>query len=347
MPRPQMISDCRPKISVVVPVFNAEETIEEAIESLLQQELQDFELIVVNDGSTDQTGQVVDRLAGRDRRVRLICEPRRGIAETLNRGVEEAKGSYVARMDADDSSLPQRLRLQSGFLDRNRHIGLVASRVIFGGEHDSNRGYASYVQWSNSVLDTKEIALQRFVEAPIVHPSVMFRRELVDQFGGYQPGDFPEDYELWLRWLDKGVLMQKLPEPLLIWNDGSSRLSRTDPRYERERFFEIKAPYLARWLESNNPFHPAIWLIGAGRTARRRAQKLEEAGIEIAAYVDIDPKKVGRAIQGRPVIHRKDLPPPGVCFLLSYVGSRGARREIRQFVEECGYRMGNDFLLAA
>ena len=141
--------------------------------------------------------------------------------------------------------------------------------------------------------------------------------------------------------------MQKLSESLLVWNDGSNRLSRTDPRYDRERFFEVKSSYLARWLKSHNRFHPDIWLIGAGRTARRRARSLESAGVDIAAYVDIDPRKVGKSIGGRPVVHRDNLPPPGEYFLVSYVGSRGARREIQRFLEKRGYGMGDHFLLAA
>ena len=102
--------------------------------------------------------------------------------------------------------------------------------------------------WTNGLLTHEEIALARFVESPLAHPSVMFRRSLVERWGGYAEGAFPEDYELWLRWLDAGVRMEKLADPLLIWNDSPTRLSRRDPRYAAEAFYRVKARYLARWL---------------------------------------------------------------------------------------------------
>lgn len=338
---------CSPKVSVVMPVFDAAETVKQAIASILNQRMCDFEFIIVDNGSTDCTLEVLDELARSDSRIRVLHEPKRGIASALNRGIEEARGQYIARMDADDESMAERFERQVLFLDQNSDIGLVASRVIFGGNPRLNRGYAAYVKWSNSVRSVEDIDLQRFVEAPVVHPTVMFRRELIASHGGYRQGDFPEDYELWLRWLERGTRMYKLREPLLIWNDRPERLSRTDPRYDRERFFEIKGAYLARWLQSSNPFHPVVWLIGAGRRARRRVRSLEREGIKIAGFVDVDPKKVDREISRRPVVHRDVLPPPGSRFLLSYVASRGAREDIRNHLEGLGYRLGRDFLLAA
>jgi hypothetical protein len=160
-------------------------------------------------------------------------------------------------------------------------------------------------------------------------------------------GYFPEDYELWLRWLDGSVRMDKVNEPLLIWNDTPERLSRKDSRYAIGQFYQVKTRYLYRWLSIFNPFHPEVWVIGAGRTARRRARLLEDLGVRIAAYVDVDPRKVGHTINGRPVVERSRIPSPGACFLLSYVGSRGAREDIQSFLESRGHRLGSDFLLAA
>src|SRR5207247_9233486 len=127
-----------------------------------------------------------------------------------------------------------------------------------------------HVDWSNTLLSHQEISLARFVESPVVHPSVMFRRELIDRLGGYAEGQFPEDYELWLRWLEAGVRFEKLPEALLRWRDRDARLSRSDPRYDSEAFYRMKAIYLARWLAANNRHHPKIVVCGAGRLTRRR-----------------------------------------------------------------------------
>jgi hypothetical protein len=141
--------------------------------------------------------------------------------------------------------------------------------------------------------------------------------------------------------------MAKVPETLVVWNDPPGRLSRTDSRYSPMAFYETKAEYLARWLARRNPRHPDIVLWGAGRESRRRAGCLVGHGIRITAYVDIDPRKIGQCIQGCPVIGPDQLPPPGEVFVVSYVGSRGAREAIRQSLVAKSYREGRDFILAA
>src|SRR2546425_6870649 len=102
----------------------------------------------------------------------------------------------------------------------------------------------------------------------------MFRRELLNKHGGYREGDFPEDYELWLRWLDAGVTMAKVPRVLLTWNDAPERLSRTDRRYDVEAFYRCKAFYLARWLKRHVDASRPLLVWGAGRPTRKRAEHL-------------------------------------------------------------------------
>jgi hypothetical protein len=250
-------------------------------------------------------------------------------------------------MDADDVCRPERLARQREHLDTHPDVGLVATRVRFAGDERHGAGYARHVAWTNALCTHEAIALARFVESPLAHPSVMFRRELAARWGGYREGDFPEDYELWLRWLEAGVRMEKLPDVLLDWRDSPGRLSRRDPRYAPEAFHRVKAAYLARWLARHNAHHPRIALWGAGRVTRRRARLLEAEGVAIATYVDIDPRKVGRTIEGRPVIGPGALPAPGRCFVVAAVGSAGAREQIERALIAAGYRAGRDYVLAA
>jgi hypothetical protein len=175
----------------------------------------------------------------------------------------------------------------------------------------------------------------------------MFRRTCVEQAGAYRDGAFPEDYELWLRWLEAGVRMAKLPEFLLTWSDPPDRLSRTDRRYAVRAFYRCKAEYLAHWLTRRNPHHPEIILWGAGRETRKRADALLEHGVAIAAYVDIDPRKIGQVIHGIPVIDEDQLPPPGDAFVVSYVGTRGARDDIRSRLAARGFTEGENFIMGA
>ncbi len=250
------------RTSVILPAYNAAEFIEPALDSLLRQTEPDSELIVVDDGSSDRTSAIV---SGISQRVNLIRGEHRGLVAALNAGIAASTCDYIARMDADDLAHPDRLRRQADYLDGRPGVGLVASQAEYLGDRNQNRALALWVDWTNSLLAAEEISLNRFVESPLVHPTVMFRRELIERFGGYREGPFPEDYELWLRWLEAGVKMAKLPDKLLSWREREDRLTRTDPRYSPEAFYACKAPYLARWLERHNPHHPRVIVWGAGR----------------------------------------------------------------------------------
>lgn len=300
-----------------------------ALDSLLAQTDSDFEVIAVDDASTDKTLAFLNQRSVGDKRLRVLSTSQgaeQGIVAALNLAISAAAGRYIARMDADDICRPERLRLQAEYLDAHADVGLVASRVEFAGDRQAQRGLALFVDWTNDLLSPADIARSRFVETPIIHPSAMFRRELIPLHGGYRPGDFPEDYELWLRWLDAGVRFAKLPQYLLEWTDRADRLTRSDLRYGTEAFFRIKAPYIARWLAANNPAHPRVVVWGAGRTARMRFRFLAAEGVEPVAYVDIDPNKIGWKIAGVPVIAPDEI--PADAFVLIYVGKRGARRLI-------------------
>ncbi|MCX7847218.1 MAG: glycosyltransferase [bacterium] len=338
--------DKAPRVSVVLPCYNAARTIGRALDSLLAQTYAAFEVVVIDDGSRDGSSRLVARCAQRDERVRLIRQKHAGIVAALNQGLAVARGSLIARMDADDVALPERLARQVGFLEDHPEIGVVSCEVRLVGRNPAE-GYASYVRWVNGLHAPEEIALQRFRESPLVHPAVMYRRELVERYGGYCAGDFPEDYELWLRWLEAGVRMMTLPEVLMEWHDHEGRLSRTHTRYRREAFYCVKADYLARWLARHNPHHPAVVIGGAGRLTRRRAELLQARGVVIVAYADVDRRKVGRIYHGAPVIHIDEIPGPESCFLLPYVGARGAAEAWQAFLERRGFIAGKSYLLAA
>lgn len=326
-----------------MPVRDAAGTLERALASVLAQTFADFELVIVDDGSTDGTGEVLARAARSDARVRVLSTPPRGIVPALNEGLAAARGELIARMDADDESHPERLSEQVSFLDRYPEHGLVATRVTFGGDRARAAGYLRHVDWQNALVDEADIRRERFIESPFAHPSVMFRRSLVLEHGGYRDGPFPEDYELWLRWMGEGVRMIKLERALLTWHDLPGRLSRTDPRYDPEAFYRVKARWLAKVIPAGRALH--VW--GAGRPTRRRARYLLKHGARIAAWVDIDPAKHGKTYNGVPVIAPDVLPEPELAFVLGYVSSWGAREHIRGELARRHYVEGRDFLMAA
>ncbi len=332
-----------PLVSVLLPVRNAAHTLRAALASLRAQTMKPgaFEIVAIDDGSEDDSLAILEADAKSHGQMTLLRGAKRGLVGALQSGIEAARGSLIARMDADDSCDPARLQLQSDYLAAHPETGVVSCRVKFGG---TGAGYARHVAWSNSLLTHEDISLARFRESPVAHPSVMFRRDVLARHGGYHKGNFPEDYECWLRWLDAGVRFEKLSEVLLTWNDSPARLSRTDPRYDVERFYEVKCRYLARWLSRHNPHHPKIIVIGAGRITRRRVDFLRREGIAIEAWADIDREKVGKVYDGAPVIHHDEI--PRGRFVIPFVGNVGAAEYLREMLEARGFVRGSDFIEA-
>lgn len=181
-----------PLVSVVMAVYNGEEHVGEAIRSILSQTLADFELIVVDDGSQDRSREIV--MACTDSRVRLICNPQnRGLAASLNRGVVEACGEFIARMDHDDISLPQRLARQVDFLRKNPQLGACGTWVETLGDFRQEIWRAP--------TTPEAVRMQLLFDSALLHPTVMFRRDLFLQHSLRYDESFTcaQDYELWER----------------------------------------------------------------------------------------------------------------------------------------------------
>lgn len=329
-------------VTVVLPFYNAAETLAETLDSIQQQTLRAFTLIAVDDGSTDHSVHLVRERMRNDQRIQLLQPGRQGVVGAMNTALAECRTPLVARMDADDLMDERRLELQCAYMQQNPDIDLLGSRVRMFADTAIADGLNEYIRWQNSCLTPQQIADNIYVELPIAHPSLMFRREVVIAAGGYRDGDFPEDYELLLRLHQRGHRMAKLEELLLHWRDGDSRLTRTDPRYSRDAFDRVRAHYLAAdpRLRSARPL--AVW--GAGRKSRKRAAHLLEQGFKPVAWIDIDPRKIGNAVDGVPVVAPGWLQQGERPFVLNYVNNHGARELITAELEQMGYQQGEDFL---
>lgn len=341
----------RPVVSVVLPMRDAQKTIADCLQSILAQTFPLFETIIIDDGSKDDSAAIVAAWAKRDNRIRLIKQPPQGIVAALNHGLALARGRYIARMDADDLMQPQRLQAQTQFLYKNADIGLLASQVEVFPRHESNLGLHQYVDWQNSCVSAADIKDEIYIESPLVHPSVMMRREIMPPSGLYRDGDFPEDYELWLRLTHAGVKMAKTPQVLLRWRDSDTRATRIDKRYQRQNFDALRARYLSqdRRLLAERPL--VIW--GAGRKTRKRVGLLFEYGFKPHAWIDIDTKKIGKQYHQATVFasgwlhrHATKTPHDGrKPFVLGYVNNYGARELIAQVLNDFGYIRGKDYLM--
>lgn len=332
-----------PKLSVIIPFYNSENTIERAILSILNQTFIDFECIIIDNNSDDRSREIILNIIQNDNRFSLYDEPRQGVVFASNKGSELAKGEYIARMDADDECFENRFELQSRFLDDNKEIGVVSGMVEFVGDVGLSSGFLKYVDWVNSVNTYDKILIKQFVESPIINPSAMWRREVAQKHGMYRNSDFPEDYELWLRWLEARVKIGKIPEKVLKWYDSDTRLTRNDKRYSNEAFYKVKSPFLARYLADINPHFPKVVVWGASRISRNRAKLLEEYGVEISGFIDISKKRK----LSEKLIFYKDVPAKGSMFILVYVRQENMRTQVQEYLHNLNYIEGLDYLLVS
>lgn len=324
-------------VSVLIPFRNAAPWIRECIHSIQKQTLTNWEVIWMNDHSEDESEAILQSES--DSRFRVVRVQGRGIVAALQEGLALCQYPFIARMDADDIMPPDRLKQQVEYLMSHPAVGLVSGQVSVISHLEDGRGYQRYVDWINNLIHQDNIYRYRFVESPLAHPSVMFRADLPLRFGGYREGDFPEDYELWLRWLEAGVQMEKVAENVLCWRDHPVRLSRGEGRYSPEAFQSVRAVYLARWLRSIG--RTGVWYWGDGRVARAQRKWLGQEGIVAEGVVEVDP---GRKKSG--VIHYTHLGPPQGRFLVSLVGNTGARQQIEAFLIQNGWLPEQDFILA-
>jgi len=331
-----------------MPCYNAEKTIDETLETLVQQTFSNFEVVAVDDGSDDDTAGILETWAARDSRFRVLSLPHKGIIIALNAGLAVCRAPYIARMDADDRAHPARLALQSAYLDTNPDIALVGSLVSSFPEENMREGFRIYLQWLNALVSHDEITREIFVESPLPHPSVMFRKRIVTSLGGYQDHGWAEDYDLWLRMFLAGGRFAKIPQVLVSWREHPKRLTRIDSRYSLENFLRAKAHYLARGPLRGRD---AVIIWGSGMMGRRLGKQLQLQDVPLVVFVDIDPKKIGRTRRGLPIIAPEDLLTWWSRFetpiVLAAVGARGARVLIRERLNNFGLREGHDWLAVA
>jgi glycosyltransferase involved in cell wall biosynthesis len=241
-----VVKKVEPIVTVVLPVFNGEPYLAQAIESILVQSYRDFELIIIDDGSVDGSPEIVRQFA--DVRIRVVTQSNRGLPATLNRGIGLARGRYIGRQDQDDVAFPERLGKQVSFFNQHPGCGLVGTWAeIWRGDTRTDRVHAH-------PSDDAHLKAALLFNNPFVHSSVMIRRTALEQVGMYavdagrQP---PEDYELWSR-ISREFEVANIPELLHAYREVEGSMSRRGPSPFLEHLVTISAENIA-WAANLEP----------------------------------------------------------------------------------------------
>ncbi len=329
-----------PAVSILMPVRNEEPYLPAALHSISAQTCTDWELVVVDDGSSDATPDILALAAAQDSRIRVIRRTGGGLVAALNDGLASCRAPLLARMDGDDISHPRRLERQVAYLVSHPDVGLVATGFCHFPRSSLKQGMLGYEEWQNGLLDHEAIMRDLFVESPFVHPSVMIRRHLLVNIGGYRDCGWAEDYDLWLRLAQTGTRFSRLPDQLFFWRDHPDRSTRTDSLYSTDAFRTCKLHYL---LQGSLQHRTKVIIAGAGLEGRAWQRLLAGAGISVSAWIDVDPRKVGRELHGAPVLGTDNLTALKDLILVA-IGVRGARNQFRQLALSLGLLEGRDYI---
>jgi len=336
-------SSAPPRISVLLPVWNAAATLPACLASLRRQTEIDWECVLVDDGSTDASLAIARACATRDPRLRVLARPHHGLVASLNAGLAECRGRFIARMDADDLMHRERLAAQAHALDASPALAAVGCHARLFPSRGIGSGMRAYGRWLRSIDTPARVRQEAFVECPVAHPTLMLRGRWIRALG-YRDLGWPEDYDLVLRLLERGAQIGVVARPLLSWRHAPGRLSQNDARYSQARFTACKADFLARGFLAGSERY-GLW--GYGGTGRALARALRGHGKQPRVIVELHPRRIGRTIQGASVISPGELDQErGVPLVVSVAGAT-ARAQIRAALAKLGFRETRDYVCAA
>jgi glycosyltransferase involved in cell wall biosynthesis len=287
-----------PKVSIVMPMRNAMPYLQECITSIINQSFKNWELVVVNDHSTDESHDVMTTFAEEDRRIRVFNANGKGIIDALQQAYSYTSGQFITRMDADDLMPINKLKLLLKKLEA--HPKAVATGKIKYIGDNLREGYLKYEQWMNALMTEHSHYEQIYRECVIPSPAWMVERQLFDDIGGFNVNTYPEDYDLTLRFYEHQIPIIAVQEVIHIWRDYQERTSRNDPNYAFNAFEELKTTYFLK-IDFDASKKLVLW--GGGKKGKNIALLLQKHQVDFI-WACNNPKKIGQAIYG---VEMKDI----------------------------------------
>jgi len=277
-------------VSILMPTKNASLYLEACIQSILKQSYSHWELIIVNDHSTDHTLEVLEDFSKQDHRIKVFQNNGSGIIHALRLAYSQSQGEYITRMDADDLMPIQ--KLSSLLSVSNAEDTLATGLVSYFSEEAIGEGYKKYSQWLNSNLQKTQPFADIYKECVIPSPCWMMHRSVLDKLGAFESDRYPEDYDLCFRMRQYGLRVNTVPEVLHHWRDYPERSSRTDDNYADNRFLALKIHYFLQ-LEVDESLPLYLW--GSGKKGKEIAKLLQASQVSFR-WITNNENKIGHNI---------------------------------------------------
>lgn len=256
-----------PRVTVLMPVYNGELYLKPAIESILKQSFKDFEFLIINDGSKDKSLEIINRYAKNDARIRVISRPNKGLVATLNEGLKEAAGEYIARMDCDDISLKKRLKIEVDYLDKHPAVGLVGSNYTI------IDGSGKRLVDTNVFTHPDDLKLCLVTCNQYGHGSVILRKSVLATVGNYDSSvGHLEDYDLWIR-ISHVAKVANIEQPLYQWRKTEGSITGANLELQIQQTFARRDKEFEYFLKNKHDYR-IISVHKSGREYSRRKSVL-------------------------------------------------------------------------
>jgi len=306
------------EISVLIPVRNGELFLEECLNSIVHQTFCDFEVIIVNDYSTDGTARILSNFEKKDPRFSWYENSNRGIIGALQLALSKSSGRCITRMDADDIMETDKLETMHRQLCAFGEGYVALGLVKYFSEKGVGNGFKKYENWLNNLSKNGSNFDDSYKECVIPSPCWMLHASDLTKIGGFDLNRYPEDYDLAFRMKKAGIKVIPAQKVLHFWRDYASRTSRIDENYADNSFLRLKLDY---FLELDRDEKKELVLWGAGKKGKRLAQMLIGQKLEFI-WVTNNEKKVGKAIYNQWIVHQKVLGELKGCQILVSIADR-------------------------
>lgn len=283
------------KISILMPVKNAGKFLEECLDSILDQTEQNWELIAVDDHSSDHSGKILKEYAAKYKRIQTFINDGQGIIPALCLAYSKSQGGLITRMDADDLMDPEKLQVMREDLLEAGPGHIALGLVEYFSDSNLGNGYTRYADWLNGLTLKGANFTEIYKECVIPSPCWMLHREDLEKCGRFDSNIYPEDYDLCFRFYEAGLKCLPSKQILHFWRDHPSRASRNDENYKDNRFLDLKLHY---FLKLGNDSARPLVLWGAGDKGKLIAKDLVAKGKNFH-WICNNPKKIGKSIHGQ------------------------------------------------
>ncbi|MBU2946732.1 glycosyltransferase family 2 protein [Zobellia uliginosa] len=329
----------QPLVSILIPFKNTEAFLNQCFDSILEQTYENWQIVAVNDHSSDGSRSLVHSYAKNDRRIHLYDNEEKGIIGALRTAYKCSNGKFITRMDSDDIMTNNKLEVMVKSLLEMGKGHLAVGQVRYFSHRGISNGYERYEKWLNHLTETGDNYSEIYKECVIPSPCWMVFREDLDKCNGFTPNIYPEDYDLAFRFYENHIKCIPSSELLHLWRDYDTRTSRTSEHYAENYFLDIKLRYFLK-LNRNTNRPLTVW--GAGAKGKEIAKRLRELDIDFYWVCD-NPKKIGKHIYGMEMLHFNKLNSLANPQSIITVANAEAQVHIKKFLSGLNQKSMEDY----